>query len=334
MSGLARNAVWITWYSHRRTSSICALWNIKIITHDFRDSGLLRRPFQVIATVLSLWRHRNELVFVQNPSLGLAVIAVALRPLLRLTLVVDTHNEGVRPFVRSDRFTRHLTQWILGAADVAIVTNPYLAADVDACSGTPVVVPDALPDLQVRDFVSQGESTGPSAFVIATYAPDEPITEIIQAAKLCEGDIDFCFSGDMPDRVIESIGGLPKNVRRLGYLDENQFYSAMAASTVVVDLTKMDHCLVCGAFEAISVGVPLVLTDDPAGRDLFDSGIRFVTNTPEEIAVAVRDVCSRSEAYRSEIVAMAERYRQNWNVLADEAVEKINDVSVAHGRKA
>ena len=269
-------------------------------------------------------------MFVQNPSLGLTALATLLRPVLGYTLVVDAHNEGVRPFIRSGWFWRRVTRWLLGAADVTIVTNSYLVEDVNTAGGKPVILPDPLPDIKSKRAHSDVRAK-PQVLVIATYAPDEPIPEIIEAATICEEDVDFLFSGKMPPQIT---GMLPANARSLGYLQEDEFYAQMATSTVIIDLTKMEHCLVCGAYEAMALGVPLVLTDDPASRELFGQGIRFTSNTPAEIADAIQDVCQNSELYHKEIIAAADRYRKSWTIMADDAVEEVNIVSMRRDTRA
>ena len=87
---------------------------------------------------LSLLRRRKpEILFVQNPSLALTVLVILTRRLFAYYLVVDAHNEGVRPFHRPGALVCWLTRRVLNGADATIVTNAALVKDVTTAGGRP-----------------------------------------------------------------------------------------------------------------------------------------------------------------------------------------------------
>ena len=106
-----QRAVWLTWFPHRRTESICGEWGVPIETFSGgARRGVLRRVIQIWATFWRMAWAKEKIVFVQNPSLGLAIVACVVKPMKKYRLVVDAHNEGVRPFNRQGWFIRHLTR--------------------------------------------------------------------------------------------------------------------------------------------------------------------------------------------------------------------------------
>src|SRR5690606_4106854 len=90
-------ALWVSWNAHRRTTGLCAAWDVPL--HLIRSKqGGFRWIGQTVETLKLLRRHRPAILFVQNPSLALTVLAFLARWIFHYCLVVDAHNEGVRPF--------------------------------------------------------------------------------------------------------------------------------------------------------------------------------------------------------------------------------------------
>ena len=55
----------------------------------------------VLRTAALCLKRRPNLLFVQCPSIFLAILAACLKPLLRYRLVCDLHNEAIRPFLQN-----------------------------------------------------------------------------------------------------------------------------------------------------------------------------------------------------------------------------------------
>ena len=107
----------------------------------------------------------------------------------------------------------------------------------------------------------------------------------------------------------------------------------LARATVICDLTLKPDCLVCGAYEALAVGKPMVLSDNPPTRDLFGPAAVVTGDAPEAIAAALRAAshdCERLEAGARELRAT---FSARWQKLADAAWETI-EAQCARGRRA
>ena len=315
-------AVWISWFWHRRTHSLCTKWRLPLeIVDDGGFAGWRRRVVQILRTAARLLSASEEVVFVQNPSLGLTVVACVIRRIKRFRLVVDAHNEGINPFNRQGQWVRLLTRWLIRSADVTIVTNEELAGVVNTAGGRAVVLPDPLPDLSRESAAtSQSDrSQKASVFVIATYSADEPITEILSAAERFKDQIQFVFSGN-PGRWKETEKRhLPPNVTLAGFLEERDFVRHIEQAICVVDLSMKPDCLVCGAYEALALGRPAVLTDSPSARRLFPNGFEFVDNTASSIADAIKKIAENPEYAAEAVVETRERYSRLWSEYCKEA---------------
>jgi glycosyltransferase involved in cell wall biosynthesis len=269
--------------------------------------------------------------FVQNPSLALTTLAALCRPLFRYCLVVDAHNEGVRPFDRPYAIVRWLTRRLLKAADVTIVTNDALADDVRATGGYPVTLPDSLPAVPERTPAIRAGRNAADVAVIATYRRDEPIAAIMAAAATMP-DLRFAFTGP-GHRYRDDSTPVPPNVRLTGFLDDADYWQLLAQATVVCDLTLKPDCLVCGAYEALAVGKPMVLSDNPPTRELFGPAAVLTGSSPEAVAAALRAAVDERERLEAGARQLQASFNARWQTDADAVWEDI-EARCASGRRA
>src|SRR5690606_41128336 len=160
--------------------------------------------------------HRPGVLFIQNPSLALTVLALLTRRWFAFYLVIDAHNEGVRPFDRPGAFVGWLTRRALKGADTTIVTNGALAADVSVAGGRPLVLSDSLPVPPALPADVGTTQEAPQIVVIATFRPDEPISALMAAATQMP-EVRFGFTGDCA-RVPATESAVPPDVRLPGFL--------------------------------------------------------------------------------------------------------------------
>ncbi len=309
-------AMWISWSAHRRTSGLCAAWDLPLHVIPHARGRVLHRLrwFEQAGRTLALLRRtRPSILFVQNPSLVLATLALSTRRFFGYSLIVDAHNEGVRPFMRPGRFVAWLTRRLLKGADATIVTNPALEKDVTAAGGRALVLPDRLPEPELPAKAAAMNKATLIA-VISTFLPDEPVAAIMAAAATLP-EVQFAFTGDVRrfrHRDIE----LPSNVRLTGYLADKAFWKLLAQADVICDLTLKPDCLVCGAYEALALAKPMVLSDNPATREIFGSAAVLTDNSAASIACAVATAVEQRERLEANARVLRARYAAPWQVRA------------------
>jgi glycosyltransferase involved in cell wall biosynthesis len=327
--GTVGSSLWVAWNPHRRTAGLCAAWDIPLHVLQPALPGPARWAALPLQTLRLLRRFRPGLLFVQNPSLALTTLAVFCRPVFGYRLVVDAHNEGVRPYDRPYAFVRWLTRHLLKSADVTIVTNDALADDVLAAGGRPVILPDSLPAVPDSALTGLHTGDGPDVAVIATFRRDEPIDAIIAAAALLP-DVRFAFSGPA-ERYRGASDITPPNVRLTGFLDDFAYWQLLAQAKVVCDLTLKPDCLVCGAYEALALGKPMVLSDDLATREVFGPAAVLTTSSPEAIAAAVKRAIAERERLRANARELRETFRTRWQ---DQAIAVWDSIEAQTGAGA
>ena len=116
-----------------------------------------------------------------------------------------------------------------------------------------------------------------------------------------------------PRREIEA----PENVELTGFLDQDAYVGLLADAAAIVVLTDRDDTLLSGAWEAIALGRPLVVSETRALRTTFGDGVRYVASTPASIAEGI-DATLADVAAASRVIALRERFaRENDAALAE-----------------
>lgn len=304
----------ITWEQHRRTRELCSWMGLPLHEVTFNATRLKRYARLGKQTLRLLSERKPKVVYVQNPSLILATLVIAARPFLgRYKVVMDAHNEAVAPFTHAYWPVTSLTRHVLRAADVTIVTNAALADQVRRIGGNPHVLPDRLPTPPFAP-TSPPRLDGPlRVMVVATYAADEPIAEIIEAARTLGDQYQLSITGRETKLPAEQRARLPANVRQTGFLSEEAYWELMRDSHIVLDLTLKPNCLVCGAYESLALLRPMVLTGNPATVDLFGK-VAVMTNDHD--AKAIAECLQRARAQLSElndsVMNERPRFEQRW----------------------
>ncbi|HVX40525.1 MAG TPA: hypothetical protein VHB25_13215 [Gemmatimonadaceae bacterium] len=294
------SAIWITWEKQRRNRSMAAAVGATLHEMDYPGARLTRYWMLGRRTVRLIRESRPTTVFFQNPSMALAALVATLK-FLKLTharTIGDFHNAGVYPPA-----ARFLVPWIVRHTDLVIVSNRNLEPAILAAGGRCMSVPDPLPDIEPAAEQSGGAGRF-EAFFICSWADDEPIVEVLEAARhlTASGD-DVVISISGRPR-LERVGWrepVPSNVELTGFLSAEAFDARLAGAAAVIDLTTRDDCMVCGAYEAVSAEVPMIVSGNEPTRLYFRKGAIFTDNTAADIARAVLEVKRRHAALKAEV---------------------------------
>jgi glycosyltransferase involved in cell wall biosynthesis len=251
----------ISWQDHQRTSSLAQRLNCDLFIVKHKGNRWLRYPYSLIATLRYLLKTRPKVVIATNPSVVLTLFMILMKPILRFTLFIDAHNEGVEPYIRRGRFIRWLTAKFHQHADHTIVTNRALADIIEKNHGRSVILPDPLPTFDNIDG-----TRGDYLVCICTYAPDEPVETVIEA--ISKQSIKLVLTGKAPQDLLTKYKG-SDIIEFCGFLDFDDYLNLLRNSAGVIDISKMPSCLVCGAYEAIALERPVLVANDPVYRQTF-----------------------------------------------------------------
>ena len=169
-----------------------------------------------------------------------------------------------------------------------------------------IFLPDGLPDLSFTSGTVGSEGDARIA-VISTFADDEPIAELFEAARLTQR-VTFYLTGNPARAPKELLAHKPENVISTGFLRGSVYNGLLHNVDGIMILSKLPTTLSCGAFEALSVAKPTIVSDLPEQRRWFSSGFILVENTPEDIARGVELLLSDRVGFTRKSELLREEY--------------------------
>ncbi|CAN5541612.1 hypothetical protein BH09GEM1_BH09GEM1_01800 [soil metagenome] len=316
------NRMWIVWERQRRSVELARRLGCEF--HQLDLAGPTRYPLSFLRTIALLATRQPRCLFVQNPSMILSSIACIYGLVAQATVVVDRHTTFLinKPTDFSVRRTLFLVfhRFTLRAATLTLVTNDHLAGLVRAAGGRAFVLPDPLPVLSPT-ALPRLEGTK-NVLVVSSFNEDEPVAEVLEAARgLGMPDVRLYVSGRHTGRSIDWQQLAPSNVILTGFLTESDYVNLLFAVDVVVALTKWDHCMLCGCYEAVTAGKPLITSDKPELRAYF-RGAEWATSDACSIRDALRRVVEDIASYQDQTARMRSTISADWSATFD-ALESV-----------
>ncbi len=277
-------------------------------------------PLRYVLQTFSTWRvlaaGKPEVVIAMNPPIVLPIIVWLYAVLSRAKFVIDSHTGAFAgPWSRFIGLHKFLSRRALAT----VVTNRALAGQVESWGARAVVLEDRLPDLPIRP--APAAAGRPGVCVINSFSDDEPLAEILAAARELPA-VDLFVTGKVPKGARWAfLDARPANVILTGFLPKTDYEELLNRVDLAMVLVKVDLTLLCGAYEAVQLGKPLITSNWPVLRDYFSRGCLYVDNSPAEIVRAVRDGLTHKTALAAEMKelkgALTERWTQHFNVLVD-----------------
>jgi glycosyltransferase involved in cell wall biosynthesis len=322
-SSANQRALWITWERQRRSRALSAKFGADLAEIIVSKSRAVRYLSSATQTVKLLRARRPDILFVQSPSIVLALIAATLGRLWSGRIVVDAHNAGIYPLEGRSRVLNALCRQALRMADFVLVSNAELRVQLGLSNV--LVLPDSLMDgSEVSADAAPAASEGPPAIrpfrvtYVASWAEDEPFRQVIEAADRLPSGVQIRITGRAPPAIAQSLS-LPSNLSLLGFLEDSAYLDELRSTDVVLVLTRREACLTCGAYEAVSLGKPLILSSTRALRSYFGEAAVYTENRPENIADAVLAAKEGCAAMQDNSIAARHRLSSEWQ-------EKFNEI--------
>lgn len=310
-------AYWITWEDHRRSRELAKALSIEYVPLLHKGERYIRYPVLSLRTLLFVLKNRPKLIFCQNPSIVLSSFLVFLKPLFGYVLVMDRHTNFKFSTENSRelkwRLFHVLSRYVNASADLTIVTNEYLKQLVDRVGGRGFVLQDKLP--AIHGVAREMEKKFHVMF-ISTFSEDEPIEEVFEAARILGSKYRIHVTGNYAKFNPINSGQLkvPRNVELTGYLEETDYQDLLASVDVVMVITDMEYTLTCGAYEAVAVGKPMVLSDTKTIRSYFTKGAHYARPIAAEIADQVCAACDDLRRLEEEVAILKHELEKDWSV--------------------
>jgi glycosyltransferase involved in cell wall biosynthesis len=213
-----------------------------------------------------------------------------------------------------------LSRLVQRGADLTVVTNTPLADHVAANGGRAFVLPDPIPCLD--GFERERLDGQANLLFICTYAMDEPYAEVFEAARSLSPGIRIHVSGNYAKRGIDP-AALAPNLVLTGYLSEEAYVRLLRSVDATIDLTTRENCLVCGAYESIAAGKPMVLSKTRAIQAFFPSGAVYTDNSAADIRRCIEQVLADRERLAAEIAYLRQQREAEWEQRRRELLVRV-----------
>lgn len=315
------NCLWISWEQHRRTREISNALGIKLFECVSTRKSIVRYSSLLLKTSIYLFKEKPDVLFTQNPSYILNLLAIFYKILFGYKLIVDQHNEGVEPYIYNNKLYNWVCVFIQKNADLNIVTNSALVEIIEHNQAKAICLYDKLPTFKEKKKI---ELRSYFNFVfICTFAPDEPYIEVINAISEMPKNVSCYITGNHTKINIDNGINIPENVILTGFLPENDFVDLLYSCDAIIDLTMMDNCLVCGAYEAVSLNKPLLTSNTAALRYLFSRGVIYSDNDKHSLKEAMDEIQNDYENLSKNISILKKEMTQEWEKRKNHLIHEI-----------
>ncbi len=308
--------IWVTWENHRRSRELASALGVPLFIMIHDGSYFTKVLLLSVRTVGLLIRLRPHGVIVQNPSMALTTLVCFLRPIFGYKVIVDRHS-NFKLETRNSRSLKYkifhrLSRYTVRRADLTLVTNSYLRDLVENWGGRGFVLQDTLPKLRCNQPSPPRPAGEYSVVYICSFSEDEPVDEVLEAARRLENSTVVHVTGNGGRYMARRRLSLPGNVVLTGFLPERDFLSLLSAADAIMVLTKKEHLLLCGAYEAVSLEKPVILSDTRCLREYFRDGPVYSLNSANDITRAIQSAITDKRALTSKIRALREELEVDW----------------------
>ncbi len=256
---------------------------------------MYRFGYCTLWTAYVLARYRPRFITIQYSFILLCLLA--LYKLIHpgdMRLIVDCHTKALRRTISgifAALFWR-IKKWSFANCDLCIIHNEELISAVRALSDNYLVIPDPLPAIEFLNdskpnILSKYRPEIKTCVFVCSYDVDEPIQEMIKAAKDLSTRFDVFMTGAAPDGYLEKICN--ERIIFTGFIPLYEFHWLLNKSMVVVSLTTEDSCLQSAAYEAMAMGKAFVTSDKRSLRKLLGNSAIYVNNDSKHIVDGVNE---------------------------------------------
>ena len=300
--------IWLSWHYHRRSDYLAREFGCAYYHFGTSCGNRLCRYLKGIFNTLKIIMKKDpDIVFIQNPSIILAVIAVFIKPFFKYILINDLHTPFIElPAPMKSLFWK-VQHFAIRHSDLTLVTNEGFRRQLK--EGRVMILPDALPEFDIkRNMELAGER---NVVYICSFSQDEPYENVIRAAEFLDREIHLYITGNYKRAGIAK-EGTPSNIHLTGFIPDEEYFRLISSVDMVMVLTEQEGCLVCGAYEGISFLKPLILSDTKSLRSYFSKGSIYIDHDPESIAEGIIKGIGKRTKLKEEIRSLKKDLKKDW----------------------
>ena len=148
--------------------------------------------------------------------------------------------------------------------------------------------------------------------MICSFAPDEPVQQVVKAAYELE-DVHFYITGNTKNAPNKLLEERTDNVTFTGFLSDQDYYDLLHASDAIMVLVDRANTMQQGAYEAVSVKKPMILSNSEVLQDTYQQGVVFVENNELGIREGVLKMINNFPKMKEEMDALHHERLAVWD---------------------
>jgi glycosyltransferase involved in cell wall biosynthesis len=325
MSKSGKN-LYIVWNPfQRRAESMAVAFDLETKYFHFKweERGRLFKAIsyapKFFLTIYALFKDKPKYVFVQLAPTPLLYAVAVYKMFSGNHYISDCHNTML--------YDDHWIKWplakeLLRWSYITLVHNDDVREHADRQRIESRILRDPLPVMAISDQFREiaGISLKGTEYVIipCSMAADEPVQELFDAARKVPSVLFMVtwFSERLPTDLRTQA---PNNIRFTGFLPEPEFNTLYANANAALVLTTREGTQPSGAAEAISLGIPLLVSEIRTTKRLYKDAPLYVKNDANSIAAGIRMALDDRETLSEAIAGLRES-------LVEEVDSQINAV--------
>lgn len=283
----ATNRLVVAWTSEGGRSVLLAnaIGASALFIPGAEGASVLSRYLAASRRTLAKIRHaRPKVIVVQNPPIVAVLICAIGAFMYGSSLIIDSHTGAfVDPKWRRFSWLHRILAKCSAGLIVHNTTQKQLAKDW----ATDTFQVGYVPLASHLKRLTPAKSETNWILIPASGAADEPL-ETVRLATLRMPKLRFVITGSK--KRIESCfnGPVPHNVEMTGYLSSSEYLDLIRSAPKVLALTTRPATLLSGAFEALALKIPLIVSDTDELRNYFGKSAVYVGDSADEIINGIK----------------------------------------------
>lgn len=315
--------VWITWHHAARSKNMASYLNLNLHEIFIHKNALLRHGVSALWTIWILIKVKPKVIFVQLSFLLLLLIAIyKILNFGKVIIVADCHTKALRRKAKGklNKIFWPLKKFSFSKVDFSIVSNIGMEEDIKMLHSNYFFIPDKIPNM----IINKNGNKDIYCVNISSFAVDEPVKEIFELAELLKKDnINIYWTGKVNQELIKGYS-IPDNLEFTGYLSFDDYYKLIANAKCLIALTTEPDTLQSGAYEALCVEVPMVITDSTALRKYFSSAALYTNHNPKDLYEKIKFAISNYDLIITKIEYVKKEREQEYSDIINQLETKIN----------
>ena len=295
--------------------------------HSLNINSKIFAPLKYIIntfiTLNILNKENPDVIFVVNPPVFTVLIVWIYCIFHNCTYIVDTHSAAFT--AKRWSIFLWLYRFLSKHAFINILHNKTLEQKV-ANWGVPTAnIGEVVFQLQLGKSYPFGE--GFKVVFVSLYSEDEPLEEVIEAARKMPS-VNFYITGSLRRAPKTIINEASENVIFTDFLPDEMYGALLKGSDIVICLTKNDNTMQNGAYEALTLGRPIITSSWPVLRNTYYKGAICINNSSNNLISAINRIKHNHSRYIREIIELRAELQSSWEKKFSkllEVLDKWND---------